>query len=270
VIRIGELAFIGLGLCGCDYLSIKALRYLKNADHIFLETYTSILPNFSREKLEKLLGKRIIEIKRRDLEEKEGEDIIRLATRKRVALITPGDPFIATTHNFLRLKALKMGIKVLTIFGVSVVSAAQSATGLHCYKFGRVCTLVIPEERYGYFPETPYIVLTQNLKYGLHTLFLLDLKIEEEKYLTPQEAIDLLLKLEEKIKLKAISENTVAVVLARLGCNSQAVVCNTLKRLRKIDFGPPPYCLIIPGKLHPLEKESLILLAGAPPEIFED
>jgi diphthine synthase len=40
-------------------------------------------------------------------------------------------------------------------------------------------------------------------------------------------------------------------------------------KLVKEDFGGPLHCLIIPGKLHFLEAEALVVLGGAPGEILE-
>jgi diphthine synthase len=35
------------------------------------------------------------------------------------------------------------------------------------------------------------------------------------------------------------------------------------------DFGPPPHSLVFPGKLHFVEAEALITLAGAPESMRE-
>ena len=37
------LHFIGLGLSGCDDITVKGLNLIKNAKHVYLEAYTSIL-----------------------------------------------------------------------------------------------------------------------------------------------------------------------------------------------------------------------------------
>ena len=42
-----ELIFIGLGLNDEKGISLKGLEETKTADHVFLELYTSLLPDFS-------------------------------------------------------------------------------------------------------------------------------------------------------------------------------------------------------------------------------
>jgi len=43
-----------------------------------------------------------------------------------------------------------------------------------------------------------------------------------------------------------------------------------VKKLLTYDFGEPPYCIIFPGKLHFMEAEALIVLAGGPEKLRED
>lgn len=55
----------------------------------------------------------------------------------------------------------------------------------------------------------------------------------------------------------AYDETTIAVGLARVGCDEQQIVCGTMKSLISHDLGPPLHSLIIPGEMHFLEKEML-------------
>ena len=265
---MGELIFMGLGLSGIKDISLKGFEILKSADYIFIELYTSIIPGFSIERFEKLINRKIRRVYRRDLEDLSGKEILSLAEKHRVVLLVPGDPFIATTHNSIRLMAIDRGISIKTIHASSIISAIYGSIGLHCYKFGKIVTIVFPDERYGYFPETPYHVLHQNLSNNLHTLFLLDIRVDEKKYMTIGEAIKILLELENKIGGKIISLKTIGIGVARIGSEDEKIVCNTLGKLLEMDFGQPPYSLIIPGKLHPMEIESLIKLAGADKRLF--
>ena len=66
------------------------------------------------------------------------------------------------------------------------------------YKFGRTTTLVYPEN--DYFPESPYDVLVENKTRGLHTLVLLDIHAQENRYMTANEGIQLLLTINSKRK----------------------------------------------------------------------
>jgi len=43
-----------------------------------------------------------------------------------------------------------------------------------------------------------------------------------------------------------------------------------VKELLTYDFRQPPHSIIFPGKLHFMEAEALIVLAGAPEKLRED
>jgi diphthine synthase len=133
---------------------------------------------------------------------------------------------------------------------------------LHNYKFGKTVTVPFPEN----FSETPYNVIAQNKKLGLHTLCLLDLKANEKHFLSINQAIAMLLKAEQKNKKRVITSNTVAVGIARAGSNHPTLKADFLKNLANYNFGEPPYSLIFPGDMHFMEIESLIAFAGAPAE----
>ena len=133
-------------------------------------------------------------VSRRELEEENGAVILEAAKKGKAVFLVPGDPFIATTHVTLRVEAEKHGIKTRIIHGASIISAIISLSGLHNYKFGKTVTVPFPEN----FSETPYNVIAQNKKLGLHTLCLLDLKATEKQFLTINQAITMLLEVEAK------------------------------------------------------------------------
>jgi diphthine synthase len=225
-----------------------------------MELYTSLMPEFNLQSFETLCGKKVQLISRRQLEEENGTIILEAAKKGKTVLLVPGDPFIATTHVTLRIDAEKHGIKTRIIHGASIISAIISLSGLHNYKFGKTVTIPFPEN----FSETPYNVIAQNKKAGLHTLCLLDLKATEMKFLSINQAIEMLLEVEEKNKKSVITPDTVAVGVARAGSNNPTLKADFVKDLVKYDFGKPPYSLIFPGDMHFMEAESLIAFAGAP------
>lgn len=265
---MGELIFIGMGLGGEMDLSLRALNVIRKADKVFLECYTSLLPELNISSLEKIIEKKITILKREDLEEKE-EAILRGAEKGVVVLLVPGDPFIATTHITLRIEALKRGLITRVIYSASILSAACSATGLQSYKFGKNVTIVYPDYTFGYFPETPYEVLYDNLKRGLHTLFLLDLRVEKGKFMSINEALEILVELESRKGYGIINDSTLVIGLARVGCENEKVKGGCLKEILTENFGPPPHSLIIPGKLHPIEVEALVYITRARKETVE-
>ena len=281
------LYLIGLGLGNEKDITVRGLEIVKNADYIYLESFTSKL-NCSVEELERFYfgdsgnagnnntnnksksQKKLI-LADRNLVENNAEEILERAKTSDVAFLVIGDVFSATTHHDLRLRALKEGIKVEIINNVSIMTAV-GITGLDLYKFGRTTTIVFPEPNF--FPETPYDVIKMNLSNGLHTLCLLDIKADREMYMDVNEALHLLLAIEEKRsekasdeeknkdkksenKEKVINENTKVVGCTRLGSKNQLIKYGTIKELLTFDFGEPLHALIIPGKLHFMEEEVL-------------
>jgi len=259
---LNELVFVGLGLNDEKGISIKGLEETKTADYVFMELYTSLMTDFNLQRFEILCGKKVQVVSRRELEEENGAIILEAARKGKAVFLVPGDPFIATTHVTLRIDAEKHGIKTWIIHGASIISAIISLSGLHNYKFGKTVTVPFPEN----FSETPYNVVAQNKKFGLHTLCLLDLKANEKQFLNINQAIAMLLEVEQKNKKGVITPDTVAVGIARAGSNNPMLKADFVKNLVNYDFGEPPYSLIFPGDLHFMETESLIAFAGAPSE----
>jgi diphthine synthase len=256
-----EIIFVGLGLHDEMGISLRGLKEVKTANNIFIELYTSLLANFSMKRFEKICGKKLTVVSRKELEEKNGEVIFKAAEAGKAVLLVPGDPLIATTHVALRIEAEKRGIKTRIVHGTSILSAVIGLSGLHNYKFGKSVTIPFPNET---FSETPYEVIAQNKKLGLHTLCLLDIKAEEKRYLSIHESLNMLLKIEEERKKNMIMMDTLVVGIARAGSNNPKIKADFLKDLLSYDFGKPPQCVIFPGKLHFMEAEALIVLAGAP------
>ena len=263
---MSELVFVGLGLHDEMGISLRGLEEVKTADNVFIELYTSLLPSFSIERFEKISGKKLYVVSRQELEEDNGKAILKAAETGKAVLLVPGDPLIATTHVALRTHAEKTGIKTHVVHGASILSAVIGLSGLHNYKFGKSVTIPLPNET---ISETPYEVIAQNRKFGLHTFCLLDIKVEENSYMKIREGLESLLKIEEKRKEKIVTMDTLAVGIARAGSNGPKVKAGFLKELLSYDFGEPPHSIIFPGRLHFMEAEALIVLAGAPKNLRE-
>jgi diphthine synthase len=265
--RLGELVFVGLGLNDELGMSLRGLEETKTADRVFIELYTSLMPDFSAERLEQILGKQITLVSRKTLEEKSRETIVKAAESGKVVVLVPGDPLIATTHVALRIEAEKLGVKTRLVHGSSILSAVMGLTGLHSYKFGKGVTVPFPDENPS---ETPYNVIAQNRRNGLHTLCFLDMKAEENRYLSIPEALNSLLETEKRKGKAIVTSETLAVGVARAGSTEPAVKAGTTKELFKHDFGKPPHSLVFPGKLHFMEAKALIVFAGASETLKEE
>lgn len=250
-----SLYLIGIGLNDEKDITLKGLEAVKKCDFVYLENYTSKL-NTQIGYLEKLYGKKIIPAGRELVEMDAQKSILQQAKSKNVAFLVAGDVFAATTHIDMFLRAKKLGIDIKIVHNASVLTAI-GITGLQLYKFGRVASLPFPED----VPrlETPYKLLQQNLYLEMHTLFLLDLKPQEGKFMGIKDGLEILERIEARKKEHLIKDDMLVVGCARLGSRSQLIKWGKWKDIKKIAFGKPPFCFIILGKLHFMEKEMLRL-----------
>jgi diphthine synthase len=265
------LFMIGLGLGNLQDITLKGLDAVRLCDYIFLESYTSLYGS-TKEDLEVFFEKEITEADR-NMVETESHLMLDYAREENVAFLVIGDVFGATTHTDLFLRAKREGIDVVVINNASIINAV-SITGLELYRFGRTASIVFDDE--DWLPETPYDVIAENLKSGLHTLCLLDIKTAEPsrenlrrgvnapepaRFLTVNKALEILKKTggkkEEEGEERIIDDETLVVGVARLGSDDAVIRAGPLGEIIKFDFGKPLHSLIIPGKLHDVEKEML-------------
>lgn len=260
---------IGIGLNNEKDITLKGLEIVKKCSKVYLENYTCTL-NCEIEDLEKLYGNEIIPADREMVEKEAENTILKDAKKQDVAFLVVGDAFSATTHVDLVLRAKKMGIRVTTTFNASILTTA-GIVGLELYKYGKTTSIVFPQK--SFFPETPYDVIKMNKNNGLHTLCLLDIKMKghseddlgkedyceiiDPKFMTVNEAIGILLKIEKKRKEKVFTKDTFCVGCARLASDNFLIKTGKAENLLKQNFGKPLHCLIIPGKLHFMEEEAL-------------
>lgn len=265
MVTLGELVFVGLGLHNEKGISLRGVEETKEADVVFAELYTSLMSGLSVERLERIVGRKVSVVSRQALEEEEGRLILQRAKEGKVAFLVPGDPLIATTHVDLRIRAEKRGIKTRVVHGASIVSAVIGLSGLQNYKYGRSVTIPFVDEMF--VSETPYKVIAENKKMGLHTLCFLDARVEENRYMTIKEGLQHLLTMEKRKKQGVVTLDTLVVGIARAGSRDPVIKAGYIKEVVDYDFGAPPHSLIFPGKLHFMEAEALITLAKAPEQI---
>jgi len=256
--REGLLAFVGLGLHDEDGVSIAGLRAVQDADVVYAETYTSALSPGSLDRLSASIGKEIVLLDRAEVES--GERILSDCEKKSVVLLVAGDPMTATTHVDLRLRAAKRSIRTIVLHGSSALTAVPGILGLQHYKFGRTTTLPFPQE--GFSPTSPYEVIYENLSRDLHTLVLLDIDAENARYMTANEGLHLLADMERRVGRGVITEDRLLCVVARAGSPDVIARAGRIDDLLSLDFGPPLHTLVVPGKLHFMEVESLAVFAG--------
>lgn len=246
------LYLIGLGLSDAKDITVKGLEAIKTCERIYLEDYTSLL-QCTKEKLEEFYNKSII-LADREMVEKESDKILENANKQNVALLVIGDPMGATTHIDFVLRAKEKNIPVKIIHNTSILNAVGTV-GLQLYKYGKTTSIVFPEENW--LPETPYDTIKMNQANGLHTLCLLDIKKDQDRYMSVPQAIETLLKIESKRNENIFTENTFCVGCARIGSDTELIITGTAKELLTKDFGLPVHCLIVPGKMHFMEEDAL-------------
>ena len=264
------LYMIGLGLYDLADITLRGLEAIRHCDIIYLEHYTAVLHTRKAE-LEQFFHKPIVRANR-EMVEVGGGNIVDQARDKNVAFLVVGDPFGATTHTDLFLRARKKGVHIEVIHNASIISAV-GVVGLELYKYGKTTSIVFPDDNW--LPDTPYHVIKRNREAGMHTLCLLDIKVAEPskedilkgldkpqppRFMTVQEGLDVLRRLEEKHGLGVITPETIVIGVARLGgVNDVPMVCSgRFKDLMEVDFGKPMHSIIIPSEnLHHVEEEML-------------
>lgn len=264
------LYLIGLGLSYKSDITVRGLEAVKNCTRVYLEHYTSILMAASKEELEEFYGKEVI-LADRELVESGSADILRDADKENVAFLVVGDPFGATTHTDLVLRAKKDKIPVEVIHNASVMNAVGSC-GLQLYNFGQTISMVFFTDSWR--PDSWYDKVMENRKIGLHTLVLLDIKVKEQslenmargrliyeppRYMSIAQCCQQLLEIEELRAEKAYTADTPVVGISRLGSPTQSFKAGTIKELAEYDAGEPLHSLVILGRQsHELELEYLL------------
>ncbi|XP_057766079.1 probable diphthine methyl ester synthase isoform X2 [Salvia miltiorrhiza] len=262
------LYIIGLGLGDEKDITLRGLEAIKKCSKVYMEAYTSLLSfgitSDGLSKLEKVYGRPII-VSDREMVEEKADDMLLEAQVSDVAFLVVGDPFGATTHSDLVVRAKKLGVNIKVVHNASVMNAI-GVCGLQLYRYGE--TISIPFFTETWKPDSFYDKIKRNRELGLHTLCLLDIKVKEPsleslcrwkkvyeppRFMTINTAIEQLL----EVVQNQHDSDTMCVGLARVGCEDEMIVAGSMKQLLAIDFGPPLHCLVIVGDTHPVEQEML-------------
>ena len=250
------LSFVGLGLYDERSVTIEGRDALREADAAFAEFYTSELVAASVADLEAYHD---VEIQVRDRAgvEQDPDPILRAGEDGNAVFLTAGDPTVSTTHVDLRLRAHERDIETRIVHAPTVQTAASGLTGLQNYRFGKATTIPFPWAHGGDgVPDSVIDTIEENRERGLHTVAYLDIKAESDEMLSGQEAADLL--------ATHWQADALGVLVGRAGSPDPVVEAATLGDLSAGAFGEPPHLLVIPGELHPIERDALEAFAGAP------
>lgn len=263
------LYLVGLGLSYETDITVRGLEVVRKCKRVYLEAYTSILMAADQQSLEKFYGREVI-LADRELVESGSDEILKDADTEDIAFMVVGDPFGATTHSDLIIRARELGIKVEAIHNASVMNAV-GACGLQLYQFGQTVSLVFFTETWK--PASFYDKVLENRRIGLHTLLLLDIKVKEQsienmargrliyeppRYMDIATAAKQMLEIEELKGQKAYTPDSPCVAISRLGLPTQTFKAGTLAEMAEYDSGEPLHSLVLMGRqVHDLELEYL-------------
>ncbi|RCH99897.1 diphthine synthase, partial [Rhizopus azygosporus] len=151
------LYVIGLGLSDETDITVKGLEAVKRSERVYLEAYTSIL-TVGKEKLEAYYDKEVI-VADREMVESDSDTILANADKIDVSFLVVGDPYGATTHTDLVIRARELGIPVKVIHNASIMNAV-GACGLQLYNFGQTISIVFFTETWR--PDSFYDRIKEN------------------------------------------------------------------------------------------------------------
>lgn len=232
------LYLIGLGL-NEKGITLEGLEAIKKCKRVYLESYTVDFP-YSVSKLEKVIKKNIVKLGRKDVE---SDKLVKEAKKENIALLVYGSPIFATTHISLLMDCDKSKVKTSIIYSASVFDAIAQ-TGLQLYKFGKIVSM--PKWEKNFEPDSFLDSVKQNYSINTHSLILVDIGFPFNKALEQLEKAAL----KRGVKLEKI------LVCSAMGTADAKMYYGDIKELKskKVDA---PYCFIIPGEMHFIEKESV-------------
>ena len=232
------LYLIGLGL-NIDGISKYGIEVVKRCKRIYLENYTVDFP-YSLGELQDVIEKKILPA---DREKIESLELIDEARKMDIALLVYGSPLFATTHISLIQEAKNSRVKYKIVYNASVFDAIAE-TGLQLYKFGKITSM--PTWKTNYTPTSFMEVVKENTQINAHSLILTDIGLKFS---------DALKQLEIAAKDTKFDLNKI-VVCSQLGSKYKKIYYENMENLQSVKL-KKPYCIIIPSKLHFVEREAL-------------
>lgn len=233
------LYLIGLGLDEKS-LSKEAIEIIKRCKKVYLDNYTVDFPYTHQELIDEI-GKKVISA---DREKVENLEIVGEAKKMDIALLVYGSPLTATTHITLIEEAILSGIKYRVINNASILDAVAE-TGFQIYKFGKIASM--PAWKKSYEPDSFMDIVKENKSIKAHTLLLIDIGLHIKQ------AIE---QLEKAAANKGVKLDRL-VICQCMGTKRQKILYREMEEIKEYTGVQKPYCIIIPGELHFVEKNML-------------
>ncbi len=252
------------------------MEILKNSDIVYVERFTGFISDEFVNNLSDILRITSDSRSTNDIEIKfikrwfieDGREILENAQNSNVCILVYGDPLAATTYNELLVRAKKQSIEFKVVHSSSGILSLMGESGLQPYKFGKMVTMMDDPMS----SITVYNTIYENMCLGLHTLILTEYNNDDGKnnfqsssnpfFLSPSRVIDLLLEREKEFKLLNFSVETYGLVATKIGHKESTFSSGTIKSLLKLEYSGGPNSIIIPGKLHFTEVDSIRYLTS--------
>ncbi len=236
---------IGIGL-NVKQLTLEAIQAIKSSNKIYIDNYTNIFSEGQISDLETFLEKKINLLDRKELE----QELVFL--KDNCCLLVIGNPFSATTHFTLIEHAKTAGIETTIIPGISVFSY-RGIAGLSEYKFGKTTSIVYPEGNYR--PTSFYDCIIDNLKINAHTLCLLDIKTDKNRFMTVKEACQILEDIDKENGNQL--KDVFCVTICGAASKTQEIITFDFKYYKRIESKSFPQSLIVCGQLNDIERDGV-------------
>ncbi len=233
------LYLIGLGLNERS-ITQEGLEAIGKCKKVYLENYTVDFP-YTQHELEEIIGKKV---KIANREKVEDLSLVDEAKKLNVALLIYGSPLTATTHITLIDECRASKVKYKLLYNASIFDAIAE-TGLQLYKFGKVASM--PAWKKSFEPTSFMKIVQQNMSQEAHSLILIDIGLEFE---------DALVQLKKAAEEHEIPLNKFVVCQA-MGTKKRKILYRTMEEMEGYDGVLKPYCIILPSKMHFVEKQVL-------------
>ncbi|CAN5885151.1 hypothetical protein BH23THE1_BH23THE1_01460 [soil metagenome] len=270
------LYIIGIGINEFESLPLGSMEILRSSDIVYVERFTGFISDEFVRTLSDTLQIKNASKSRIDIDIKfikrwfieDGREILENAQKSHVSILVYGDPLVATTYNELLVRARKLSIDFKVVHSSSGILSLMGESGLQPYKFGKMVTMMDDAMS----SISVYNTIYENMCLGLHTLILTEYNNDDGKnnfqsssdpfFLSPKRVIEVLLEREKEIKLLNFSIETYGMVANKIGQKESTFSSGTIKSLLTLEYCGGPNSIIIPGRLHFTEVDSIKYLTS--------
>lgn len=270
------LYIIGIGINEFESLPLGSMEILRRSDIVYVERFTGFISDEFVRNLSDILQNKNGSKSKTDIDIKfikrwfieDGREILENAQKSCVSILVYGDPLIATTYNELLVRARKLSINFKVVHSSSGILSLMGESGLQPYKFGKMVTMMDDPMS----SITVYNTIYDNMCLGLHTLILTEYNNDDGHnnfqsssdpfFLSPKRVIEVLLERENEINLLNFSCETYGMVASKIGQKGSTFSSGTIKSLLKLEYSGGPNSIIIPGRLHFTEVDSIKYLTS--------